>query len=109
MYGKNLTKVYAMVRWDLALKQRIWLNMVMLLLQNGRYNGKQLVRPDYLKDATSMHIIQPPQSPDWNAGYGYQYFLNAREDSFRSDGAFGQLCVVVPKHNLVVVTTGRTI
>ncbi len=76
-----------------------------LLLQNGRYNGKQLVRPDYLKDATSMHIIQPPQSPDWNAGYGYQYFLNAREDSFRSDGAFGQLCVVVPKHNLVVVTT----
>ncbi len=77
----------------------------LLLAQNGKYNGRQLVSPKYLKDATSIHIIQPPQSPDWNAGYGYQYFRNSREDSFRSDGAFGQLCVVVPKHNLVVVTT----
>lgn len=77
----------------------------LLLLQNGNYNGKQLVSSDYLKEATDIYIIQPPQSPDWNAGYGYQYWRNARENSFRSDGAFGQLCVVVPKHNLVVVAT----
>ena len=32
---------------------------------------------------------------DWVAGYGFQFWRNAR-DGFRGDGAFGQLCMVFP-------------
>ena len=39
-------------------------------------------------------------TPDWVAGYGFQFWRNAR-DGFRGDGAFGQLCMVFPSKNMV--------
>ena len=40
-------------------------------------------------------------TPDWTAGYGFQFWINA-EDGYRGDGAFGQLCMVYPKKNTVI-------
>ncbi len=80
-----------------------------LLLQRGSWQGTQLLPDGWVELATRKHIdtdLDPARSVDWRQGYGYQYWM-ARH-GFRGDGAFGQLCVVVPESDLVVATTACT-
>ena len=77
-----------------------------LLLQDGRWGQEQVLPPGWVALATRSHIDNdddPLRPVDWRQGYGYQYWM-ARH-GFRGDGAFGQFCVVVPEHELVVATT----
>ncbi len=73
-----------------------------LLYKNGGvWNGKRLLSEHWVKTATSpISDNSCNGTPDWCAGYGYQFWVNARE-GFRGDGAFGQLCVVLPEHDMV--------
>ena len=45
-------------------------------------------------------------TPDWCAGYGYQFWMN-RRGGFRGDGAFGQLCVVLPENGIAAAVTAE--
>ncbi|MEO7234816.1 MAG: serine hydrolase [Lapillicoccus sp.] len=77
-----------------------------LLLQDGRWGEEQVLPPGWVALATRSHIDNdddPSRPVDWRQGYGYQYWM-ARH-GFRGDGAYGQFCVVVPDHDLVVATT----
>lgn len=86
-------------------------------LQQGQWNGKQLLPKQWTKDAASAHIQQPApadadlaklkQTSDWHQGYGYQ-FWRCRHDAYRGDGAFGQFCVVLPEQDAAVVMTSCT-
>ncbi|MDR1668564.1 MAG: beta-lactamase family protein, partial [Oscillospiraceae bacterium] len=79
------------------------------LLAEGVYGGEQLLGADWIREATRMHVIQPGDpGTDWTSGYGYQFWINAREDSYRADGAFGQFCIVVPKRGLVIACNSGT-
>lgn len=73
-----------------------------LFLKNkGVWNGRRIVSEEYIKQATSFHSVDPNNgSPDWVAGYGWQFWLNAR-GGFRGDGAFGQLCLVMPDETTI--------
>lgn len=71
------------------------------LLQKGVWEGRQLLSAEWISDATSAQIIQQDGSGDWGAGYGYQFWRNRRDNSFRGDGAFGQFCVVLPEKDIV--------
>ena len=81
-----------------------------LLLKNkGVYNGERIISEEYVKLASSKHSDNSCNgTPDWTAGYGYQIWCNAR-DGFRGDGAFGQLCVVLPKDDVVAVLFGEAL
>ncbi len=77
-----------------------------LLLQDGRWQGEQVLPAGWVALATRSHIDNdndPARPVDWRQGYGYQYWM-ARH-GFRGDGAYGQFCVVVPELDLVVATT----
>jgi CubicO group peptidase (beta-lactamase class C family) len=79
----------------------------LLHLQRGRWGDEQLLSKAWVAAATSKRIDNADQpNPDWRQGYGYQFWI-ARH-GYRGDGAFGQLCVVLPEHDTVVVTTART-
>ncbi len=79
------------------------------LLGEGCYDGTQLINADWIREATRARIIQPGDpGNDWTSGYGYQFWRNAREDSYRADGAFGQFCIVVPKRGLVIACNAGT-
>ncbi len=76
-----------------------------LYLQNGKWEGRQLVSAAWVKAATSAQTPNGPnQNPDWEQGYGYQ-FWRCRHDGYRGDGAFGQFCVVLPEHDVVLAAT----
>jgi hypothetical protein len=76
-----------------------------LYLQNGRWNGKQLLPAEWIALATSRQVSNGsnPRS-DWNQGYGFQ-FWRCRHNAFRGDGAFGQYCVVMPDQDAVLAIT----
>ena len=73
----------------------------LLYLHKGIWNGKRLLSEEWVNAATSpVSDNSMNGTPDWCAGYGFQFWCNYRE-GFRGDGAFGQLCVVLPEHNMV--------
>ncbi|MBM2618464.1 beta-lactamase family protein [Actinoplanes sp. LDG1-06] len=79
-----------------------------LLLREGRWGDRQLVAPEWVRLATRRHIGTGPAEvsggdPEWLHGYGYQIWMS-RHGYFGS-GAFGQLCIVVPEHDLVTAFT----
>ncbi|WP_231406709.1 hypothetical protein [Streptomyces sp. MC1] len=51
-----------------------------------------------------MQIEDWSENPDALCGYGYQFWMSRH--GYRGAGALGQLCVVVPSHDLVVAVTG---
>lgn len=82
-----------------------------LYLQNGQWNGKQLIPADWIRLATSKQTenADAPSggSPDWRQGYGFQ-FWRCRHGVYRGDGKDGQFCVVMPEQDTVVVMTANT-
>ena len=74
----------------------------LLYLRGGVWNGQRLLSEAWVKEATTpISDNSANGSPDWCAGYGFQFWINARE-GFRGDGAYGQLCVVLPERDMVV-------
>jgi CubicO group peptidase (beta-lactamase class C family) len=72
-----------------------------MLRDGGVYNGIQIVPKEWIQTASTIHSETPRNgTADWLAGYGYQFWMNAK-DGFRGDGAYGQLCMVFPKRNIV--------
>lgn len=79
-----------------------------LLLRGGRWGSRQLVPREWIELATRRHIETLPlpdwsQNPDFLSGYGYQFWISRH--GYHGHGAFGQYCVVVPAHELVIVLT----
>lgn len=77
------------------------------LLQNGMWNGQQVIPASWITKATTAQVANgdPADNSDWTQGYGYQ-FWRCRHGFYRGDGAFGQFCVVMPEHDAVVAITG---
>jgi Beta-lactamase len=76
-----------------------------LYLQQGNWNGKQLVPAAWIQTATARQTSNGsnPKS-DWDQGYGYQ-FWRCRHGAYRGDGAFGQYCIVMPEQDTVIAIT----
>lgn len=76
-----------------------------LYLQQGEWQGQQLIDPNWVAQATARQVPNgmDPNS-DWSQGYGYQ-FWRCRHNAYRGDGAFGQYCVVMPEQDAVLAIT----
>ena len=82
-----------------------------LLLRGGRWGDHQLVSRDWVELATRQHVATQHEEgsvegADAWCGYGYQFWMSRH--GYRGHGAYGQRCVVVPSHDLVVAVTGAT-
>jgi hypothetical protein len=94
--------------WGLKIRTLDIANFGQLYLQEGLWNGKQLIPAEWVKEATSLQTSNGsnPES-DWEQGYGYQ-FWRCRYNLYRGDGAFGQYCIVMPEQDAVVAITAGT-
>lgn len=79
-----------------------------LYLQNGLWNGKQVISKEWVKEASSKQISNGNNDSSWGYGYGYQFWLNP-PGGFRADGAFGQFSMVFPQLDAVVAITSESI
>nr|WP_193555471.1 serine hydrolase [Streptomyces sp. ST1020] len=81
-----------------------------LLLREGRWGGEQLVPREWVALATARHVETLPSedgtdNADFTCGYGYQFWMSRH--GYHGHGAFGQQCVVVPSHDLVIAITAQ--
>jgi CubicO group peptidase (beta-lactamase class C family) len=86
-----------------------------LLLQNGKWNNKQLIPEAWIKQATSFKIESndpsnksPKEANDWAQGYCYQMW-RGRNNSVRLDGMGGQFVILFPDKDAIVVLTANAI
>jgi len=84
-------------------------NMAMfgyLYLKNGLLNGEQIVSENWVKESTSAHIeVKDPLSGALIGYYGYEWRTNEGDPSFNAYGFGGQVIIVIPTIDLVLVTT----
>lgn len=84
-----------------------------LLMQNGKWNNKQLIPEAWVKEATSFKIDSsdpsnkmPKDKNDWAQGYCYQMW-RGRNNSVRLDGMAGQFVILFPDKDAIVVLTAN--
>ena len=76
-----------------------------LYLNNGNWDGTQIVSESWVEISQQKHI-QRKYIPNYY--YGYHWWVN--EDNYYAAVGFGgQWIIIVPQHNLVVVFTNRFI
>jgi CubicO group peptidase (beta-lactamase class C family) len=74
------------------------------MLRRGFLDGEQLLEPSWMDAASRGQVVVRDDRPDWALGYGY-HFRPARYGTYRAAGAFGQLCLMMPEKDTVVVIT----
>ena len=72
-----------------------------LFINNGRWNGRQVISAAWVKRATRRHVDAPG-----NDHYGYQWWRDKR-GYYMAVGYKGQWIFVLPKKKMVVVFTGN--
>lgn len=99
------------------------LKLGILHLQQGEWQGRQLLPRSWVQAATGMqvrdvvlgvftgdHYLGPDEVADGGKvsrreGYGYQWWRGPH-DSFSANGLFGQYCIVLPQEKAVIAFTG---
>lgn len=93
---------------DLSLTTEDFAKFGQLYLQKGRWQGHQLLSAPWIETATSRQVSTGSDPDDnWDAGYGFQFWRN-KTTGYRADGAFGQLCFVLPEQDVVLAITSGT-
>jgi CubicO group peptidase (beta-lactamase class C family) len=73
-----------------------------LYLQNGNWNGKQLIAESWVEASTKYDISNN------SAGfYQYQWWLPTPGHDFMAQGILGQYIYVHPKKDLIIVRLGK--
>ncbi len=103
--------------WGLGVKTEALAKFGQFYLQEGVWNGRQILPAAWVREATTFKIQQSPAAgvslekarltSDWVQGYCYQ-FWRCRHNAFRGDGAFGQYVIVMPEQDAVVAITCET-
>ncbi len=73
-----------------------------LYLNEGRWDGKQVLSPAWVAEATTKHVPTPWASHN---GYGYLWWVRSSGGGYSAVGRGGQRIFVLPDKNMVVVLT----
>jgi CubicO group peptidase (beta-lactamase class C family) len=100
--------------WGLRIKTEDIAKFGQLFLQEGKWKGRRVLPKKWVKEASTVKIIQHPDLPkekrdssDWEQGYCYQMW-RSKNNSYRGDGAFGQFCLIMPDQDAVIAITSET-
>ncbi len=69
-----------------------------LYLNNGTWEGDQIISEEWIYNSTIDFMASTPT-------YGYHFWIE--ENRYSARGYGGQMIIVVPEHDLVIVTTAR--
>lgn len=73
----------------------------LLLLQNGAWDGKQLVPSEWIQAATEPQVLC-----DADTSYGYGFWLSRHSSAFWARGMLGQLIYISPSQQSVTAWQG---
>ena len=94
----------------LSVSLRDYARFARLYLNNGNYDGTQILAADWVKD--SMNVDAAYSRPGANddaynvIGYGYQWWVpEGNEGEFMAIGVYGQWIYVNPQRHVIIVKT----
>ena len=87
--------------FSLFLKPRDFAKVGQLLIQNGMWDGSQIIDPGYLQTATTHQA----DSNIEDKPYGFYFWIDKRNQGFYAHGHGGQILLVVPDKELVALYT----
>lgn len=92
----------AFVLGGLNMRTRDYARMGQMFLQNGRYNGRQIVPADWVAAST---VASAPTS-EGEYGYGFQWWMpkDARPGEFLARGVYGQYVYINRPLGVVIAT-----
>jgi len=103
-FGNFLTQGYEFA------SGRDWARLGNLYLQNGIWNGEQIVPREFVKFVST---VAPAWEADRQPIYGGFFWINGTgsfpvpKDAYYMAGAGGQTTLIIPSHDLVVVRLGH--
>ena len=96
--------------WGMNMTTRELARFGQLYLNNGKWEGKTILSPEWVALATARHTWSGglngntnvlASASDWKQGYCFQ-FWRCRHNCYRADGASGQYTIVMPDQDAVV-------
>ena len=97
--------------FGLGLSARDLAKLGFLYLNNGYWNGRNIVSESWVNESTSQQIQAVSHPIYGKFGYGYQWWVKKVDgcNSFRAWGRRGQFIVVVPELDLVIAVTSNPV
>lgn len=96
----------AFVLGGLNMRTRDYARFGRLFLNDGMWNGEQVISKNWVRESTSD--LAPPPAPTFERGehYGYQWWLPpAHDDEFYGIGVYGQYLWIDRRAGVVIVKT----
>lgn len=88
--------------WGLQITPRDMAKLGYLYLQDGQWDGQQIISARWVENATQKHT-----ETDGALGYGYQWWTYPSLMAYTATGRYGQTIFVIPEADLVIVTTAE--
>jgi CubicO group peptidase (beta-lactamase class C family) len=82
---------------NLRLRPQDLAKLGLLYLQRGEWDGQQLLPAQWVEASTTDQVADPAYE------YGYQWWLDAADGYAFMAGRFGQIVIVAPKQDMVIV------
>ena len=95
-----------MAAGGLQVTARDYSKLGQLYLQNGSWNGKQVVPAQWVRDSVTPDAphVMPGLDPEYPIGYGYQWWvLQGDEGEYSAIGVYNQFIYVNPTKRVVIV------
>ena len=88
--------------WGLYIRPEDMAKLGQLVMDEGLWQGQQLISRDYIRAATTAHATPPPELGDFN--YGYQIWVGRKENTFLFNGMLGQNVLGFRDSGIIVLT-----
>jgi len=87
---------------QLYVTPRTMAKLGLLYLNNGTWDGREILTEEYVTQATTSQIYA---QPDFD--YGYQWWIDTTRDIYSARGSEGQYIFVAPEANVVISITAN--
>lgn len=114
-FWKDAPEGFKDVSGGIFLQPRDLARFALLYERDGEWDGQQVVPADWVAISAIPHVADTaPSSPDFNVGYGYQWWIYNHGEGdqpfmYGTWGWGGQFALIVPELDLIGVFTGWNI
>lgn len=92
--------------WGIYLKTEDLAKITLCYKNKGIFNNKQVIPRDWAEEATAFQIDNSiNKGYDRNKGYGYCFWRNSLDNSYRLDGMLSQFGIVMADYNACLIMT----